>query len=815
MLNPYPAWKRHGDIPVTNPSSTAGVQAPVTIPWQPGMQPDFRDIRFSDIRGAPLNYWIESQTAGTTALVWVKLPANDGKIILYYGNGLAVNESNAYNTLEFYEPFANLNAWTTVINNGISCSGGILTISSGAGNYGSIRTTNKLPENIIITARLATRTYYSAIGLGANDKTGSGSSIGFVYYTNYESAIYTGAPVSGLYWQPPRTSSGAETAGDIIADPPSGYFIEEFAVPAGGYLKQRRNGGAWTTSTRYQGITSSECLHITHYRAYASFSIDYIYARKYTATEPTLALARTYPPPRQFIPDYPPGTFLRLEPVVTVSGIDYITVPGTSQALYPSFAGRKDILAPITRTLAQAPACISKSRILAIPTPGTKQGPATFTRKDALATITRTTRLTPKSWPIKEASDVDSFALVSIDIGRTAADVLWELTAEFAGTSAPEEFKILNYDSLDAAGTSRHLFTGISTETLPVLSCADNRVTATAYDYGWYLAAQYLPDDARVMNLTGTRTSWTAWIIYLLEGTGITPYRLTEPTAAAREFIFSPKTSKRKAIDDISAYYGYIFELKWRNIGTTEAPLWQTAAYWIPTTAVDDESAGLDLPAPVTFTAPDPYLVDLPEISSPPEEKINRVRIRGTDGAGTYYTATAETTALANGDDMAREYYEESSALTSQALVDARAAEMLAYFTAQSYTVRATFIKRYDLALYQQIKFGSGFPEALTRLTDGTLGTTWLRILEIRYHHGPAADTVEVVAVSDQAVSVLLERIGRTVPGSEDEADTEIDEALEEWPEAEIGTVLAISDDGQTATVETEDGKIIQARIVA
>ena len=49
-------------------------QVRVVVPYQPQMQPDFRDIRFVDDAGAPLDHWLESHDPGSEARYWVRLP---------------------------------------------------------------------------------------------------------------------------------------------------------------------------------------------------------------------------------------------------------------------------------------------------------------------------------------------------------------------------------------------------------------------------------------------------------------------------------------------------------------------------------------------------------------------------------------------------------------------------------------------------------------------------------------------------------------------------------------------------------------------
>jgi Domain of unknown function (DUF2341)/PKD domain len=70
---------------------------------------DGSDIRFSDENGIELNYWIEEWNYPCTAKIWVNvqnIPANaEIKLLMYYGNPLAVSSSNGEATFVFFDDF--------------------------------------------------------------------------------------------------------------------------------------------------------------------------------------------------------------------------------------------------------------------------------------------------------------------------------------------------------------------------------------------------------------------------------------------------------------------------------------------------------------------------------------------------------------------------------------------------------------------------------------------------------------------------------------------------------------------------------------
>ena len=105
------------------------------------MNPDYSDIRFTDLDNTLLPYWIESHDA-SSAIVWVKvhtIPTTGSQIYLYYGNPGAESLSNGYATFPFFDDFdgssVNSTRWTSRIGTGasISIADSIATFTSGSG----------------------------------------------------------------------------------------------------------------------------------------------------------------------------------------------------------------------------------------------------------------------------------------------------------------------------------------------------------------------------------------------------------------------------------------------------------------------------------------------------------------------------------------------------------------------------------------------------------------------------------------------------------------------------------------------------------
>jgi hypothetical protein len=412
--------------------------------------------------------------------------------------------------------------------------------------------------------------------------------------------------------------------------------------------------------------------------------------------------------------------------------------------------------------------------------------------------------LTPTVQPMKALTKLENFPATSVTITRSATDAMWQLDAEIDGGTGPVEYKHISFERNDYAGVARHLFAGISPDTKHSYQVANNKTAITAYDYGWYLSAQYVPQDMRVMNLDGDKTTWGAWIIALLDETGIIPFRIATCTEASdEEFVFKSTTTKLAAIKEIAEATGYLFTVAWALYGSKYEP----AAYFIDPDDIDSSTEGLDLPSPITITWPDDTLVKIDPLQGVADEKINRVIVRGTDGYGNYYTKTLQTTAVTQGDEYPREYMYESGSLKSQSAVDAKCAELFTYYTTDTRIIEVDFTARFDLQLYQRIRFtGAEFPAKLT-------AAGWFRIIAITYKAGSTEDRVTIRATVDKNMALQQLWGNRYQSDSFSELETTIDAKLSELDLTPmIGTVTAITN--ETATVETEDGKTLKARLL-
>lgn len=100
--------------------NTSGTDTPGVVYLNGSARSDFGDLRFTKSDGVTLlDYWIESYTSGTSAVVWVEvdsIPASSGTadIYLYYGNPSATSASSGAATFVFFDDFSgDLSQWDT------------------------------------------------------------------------------------------------------------------------------------------------------------------------------------------------------------------------------------------------------------------------------------------------------------------------------------------------------------------------------------------------------------------------------------------------------------------------------------------------------------------------------------------------------------------------------------------------------------------------------------------------------------------------------------------------------------------------------
>jgi len=351
--------------------------------------------------------------------------------------------------------------------------------------------------------------------------------------------------------------------------------------------------------------------------------------------------------------------------------------------------------------------------------------------------------------------DIADYKTESWTITKGIQDALWVLSATIDKHTVPAFFETIQATATDHLSNPHTPFVGIIPAADFVLATAADKATLKGYDHGWYLTVQYVPSDERT---TEEDTNPSATIISLLGGTawatttGIEPYRINTVanwTNIKKAFEFGDRCTRWKAIQEICDYCNFVFVVKWQDVSGT----WIPCAYFVHEDDIDSSTVGLDIPAAVTITDPDPYMLSGVTIQDSPEHRYNRVMTTGYDvAADTYFYATAETQEVTNTTAIPIEYVYADAALNTQSKTDLKAQELLDFFQDSAKVYRARFTQRMDFELYQKLYF----------VGYNKIEQDVMRITKITYSRSSTNNGVEIEFSKDQAIH-QLRRLTRAV----------------------------------------------------
>src|SRR4030095_1189803 len=253
------------------------------------MKADGGDIRFADSLCNSLNYFVESGINTNATRIWVKipvLPSNGTRTIyMFYGNPVAVSQSNGHNTFAFYEGFDN-NTLGHMINTGcgtgsVSFAGGVATFSWTSSNMW--RSDSTFDFNIALTAE-------------ANVTAASGSWPGLYWARSVglqSMAVLLGGGNVRIS-KTPITGTGLCNGHNFInptltAPSPAGLWAFTW-VATGSQIATFPGNGTWTVTDNelpkdqplrlcLGGISSGS----------GSYSVDWVRARRYAPVQPQVS----------------------------------------------------------------------------------------------------------------------------------------------------------------------------------------------------------------------------------------------------------------------------------------------------------------------------------------------------------------------------------------------------------------------------------------------------------------------------------------------------------------------------------------------
>lgn len=391
-------------------------------------------------------------------------------------------------------------------------------------------------------------------------------------------------------------------------------------------------------------------------------------------------------------------------------------------------------------------------------------------------------------------------------ISKSLNDRMWQLNFTLDKDDAPEPMIGIRAFATDHNDVEHCLFIGFIPGAEHIRKTANNKVSITAYDFSWYLSAQYTTRNNWNVNVQPETVFHHVYLLAIGENDYETGLELDqigdiETTCPyAGRLNWGPQTSKEQALEDMCQICEKYF---WVHIKETSSDVFVPCIYFISPTTLDTH-----LPSMVTFTSGvasgDDYVIDV-KINENRAEKYNRVNVYGTNPeTGDWYRATEETAAVTAKEEKPIEYNFESAKLDSQAKTDAKALDLYTTLqTEEPKTYFATLKKRYDLELLQKVKF----------IGYGDIDEIDMRIISISYQRQLNDDVVSISFTKDQSF-ISLESTAKFV--EEDVIETQehvIKKEIDRLTHIEPGTVTAIS--GNIATVELErSGNTIEARIL-
>jgi len=247
------------------------------------MNADFSDIRFTSSDGSTeLSYWIESYVASTSAVVWVKVPSlivGATTIYMYYGNSSATTTSSGDNTFAFFDNFTGTSfdsvKWDTQTSPTVS--GGYAVFRSSAAAWQSALSKYAADDarNYEIYARYklvdnSEQRLFHGWGAALTPASPIVPACSYKYsydhfYANYASTYTTVAWVLETWY---TTKHRLDTS----------YYQTVTLV---------ENGTATNTSAI---AFDSTAHHVFFGLNYGGGDVDWVFVKKYAATEPTTSL---------------------------------------------------------------------------------------------------------------------------------------------------------------------------------------------------------------------------------------------------------------------------------------------------------------------------------------------------------------------------------------------------------------------------------------------------------------------------------------------------------------------------------------------
>lgn len=777
----FPGWKYQQEINLSA-SATGGEQILLSIPYRPGMTADGRDLRFYDLAGNKLSYFLETITSSTFS-VWVKLPADHDKIIMVFGNGLATSESSASDVFDLWDDFEGYtlgSEWTL--------EGGTASVANSTLILGSTE------RNSLIRGS-------SAFGPGHILEMR-------MYHPNQNQTIcgFWSASNQRACW---LGASGANYNDHTHTHNGSNSTIRDDGINRGG-----------TTFYKYG---------ISYEAGSVGFFVDDNHRRTMTETTPSGSI------PISFYSTVNKGNlvvdWVRVRKITSITGTLGKLTRKTGAVYYETTTETViEIIPPLQithRPQWKTPQIYYEYVKLPSSFMGMVPGEPTF----------------------KERRELGDYAIVSCEVNRSINDAYMQLSTEFQNLTVPPEGSTIKHIAYDSHGNPHLIFHGKVLTNSPTHGHYSQTVKMHAADDSINLVTQPVPWVYQVID-TAVDTV-PNWLVRILEPekSGVYPKTLIDTNKEPKQFVFDPKTKKLEAIKELAKYAGCLYQTKLITRELDGHIITRPEFYFVPPERIDEPVNGFDLPAPLILDADTSKLISNPQVTNESEEKYNSVIVYGVlSENGETVVAQAFSYEVYTGEQKPKIYIIEDNAITEKgSTAEREAIKWLLYFLAKRVKVTMSFVDRFDLELYQRIRFGPGFSNKLQELTSSTQvqqvaacdprdiensthlidvsgvpRPAWLRISDIKYHSEHKLETVTVTAITDNIYSVVDPIVpepyneylspGYYKPIIDDLVDTTqsiVDDKLEKQLTPESCTVLSINEENNTAVVQTASGKIV------
>lgn len=457
--------------------------------------------------------------------------------------------------------------------------------------------------------------------------------------------------------------------------------------------------------------------------------------------------------------------------------------------------------------------------------------------------------MVPGEPTFKERRELGDYAIISCEVNMSINDAYMQLSTEFQNLTVPPEGSTIKHNAYDSHGNPHLLFHGKIVTNSPTHGHYSQTVKMHAADNSINLVTQPVPWVYQVID-TAVDTV-PNWLVRILEPekSGVYPKTLIDTNKEPKQFVFDPKTKKLEAIKELAKYAGCLYQTKLITREIDGHIITRPEFYFVPPERIDEPINGFDLPAPLILDADTSKLISDPQVTNESEEKYNSVIVYGVlSENGESVVAQAFSYEVYTGEQKPKVYIIEDNAITEKgSTAEREAIKWLLYFLAKRVKVSMSFVDRFDLELYQRIRFGPGFSNKLQELTSSTQvqqvaacdprdaensthlidvsgvpRPRWLRISDLKHTSEHKLEMVSVTAITDNIYSVVDPIVpepyneylspGYYKPVIDDLVDTTqsiVEDKLEKQLTPESCTVLSINEENNTAVVQTASGKIV------